>query len=145
MNKWKWINHSISLFFVVVFFCTCWAYLKESWSKVGIFVLLSGINFFLVSLLRIWVKKPRPLGFNRIDKPRDERAWPSRHSYSAFYIAMSSFGLGFPVFLLSMLMAMGLGYVRIYSRVHDIHDVLSGAILGVLLALVTRCLVSSLF
>ncbi len=105
--------------------------------------------FAAMSLLRRQLNEPRPYEVFDI-KPfipakdlKSGRAFPSRHTFSAFLIATLA-AVIFRTFwgLLPLALACVLGYIRVLEGVHFPRDVTAGAVLGVLAgALCTATLV----
>lgn len=98
-------------------------------------VLVTGISFVLVSVIRHIFNSPRPYtvyDFNPIvKKDKTGDSMPSRHVFSVFVIGMAFFyinpALGIIIFVDGLLMCIG----RVVAGVHFPKDVIVGAIIGI--------------
>ena len=99
-------------------------------------VLVTGISFILVSIVRHFANSPRPYtlyGFDSIvKKSKAGESMPSRHVFSTFVIGMAFFyiypSIGIIIFADGILMCFG----RVVAGVHFPKDVIVGAIIGIL-------------
>lgn len=100
------------------------------------FLLIPGLSFVGVSIVRKWINQPRPYEAwpisPLITKDSSGESMPSRHVFSATMISMCvlrvNFFLGCLCFLLTLLLAV----CRVLGGVHYPKDVLVGLFLGVL-------------
>lgn len=100
-------------------------------------VLVPGISFWLVTVVRYFINAPRPYEKFEIPPviPKDTKgkSFPSRHVFSVFIIAMTIFyghpGPGVVLMVIGVL----LGVTRVRAGVHEVRDVLAGAICGIVL------------
>ena len=94
-----------------------------------------GVMFFVVTLLRKIINRPRPyekLAIEPvIEKDKSGQSMPSRHIFSVFVIAMTFLYinpvLSVPFFFIGIVMAL----VRILGGVHYPSDVIIGAAIGI--------------
>ena len=101
-------------------------------------VLVPGISFALVTVLRKAINAPRP--YEVFDAspviPKDTRgnSFPSRHAFSIFVIAMTFCACCPLAWVGPVMLAAGvlLGVIRVVSGVHFPRDVVVGALLGML-------------
>lgn len=99
-------------------------------------VLVTGISFILVSIVRHFVNAPRPYTLYDFDsivkKNKAGESMPSRHVFSTFVIGMAFFYtypvIGIIIFADGILMCFG----RVVAGVHFPKDVIVGAIIGIL-------------
>lgn len=97
-------------------------------------VLVPGISFVLVTVLRKIINAPRPYEkFEMspvIEKDTKGKSFPSRHVFSVFIIAVTIFcshpGAGFLIALIGVAMAV----IRVLGGVHEPRDVIAGALVG---------------
>ncbi|MBW9212077.1 MULTISPECIES: phosphatase PAP2 family protein [Terrabacteria group] len=145
MNKLKVINYLLTAFFVLLAGWLLYLFSQQSFKKLIVYVLLSVINLGIVTLIRKVVNKKRPEK-NLLDKQKQGEAWPSRHSYSAFYVIFSSWFM-FPTWLSVFLFfpAISLAILRVKSKVHDYRDILSGMSLGIISGILVAYIVQKLF
>ena len=97
----------------------------------------SALFFLLISLLRRFIGAKRPYQETEVAPPRNGKddSFPSRHAYSAFYIATLSFYIA-PAFSYSLFPgAILLSLLRVARGVHFPRDVVAGAFIGVLAAI----------
>lgn len=102
--------------------------------------LTCGVPLVLLSVVRKWIDAPRPYEVCHLDPliPKESRgqSFPSRHVFSSFVIGTSLMYLhpvlGASLLLLGVLLAA----VRVVSGMHFLRDVLVGALVGVLSAMI---------
>lgn len=98
-------------------------------------LLVPGISFLLVSLVRRWINAPRPYEVLEIDplihKDTRGKSLPSRHVFSMFVIAMTFLWILPPLGAVLLVCGGVLGAVRVIGGVHYLRDVLAGAAAGV--------------
>lgn len=101
--------------------------------------LASLILFLTLSLMRRLFKKARPYQGGGTVPPRREKndSFPSRHAYSAFYIASLAFLITPAASYALLALAILLSAVRVLRGLHYPRDVVAGAFLGVAFATVT--------
>ena len=103
-------------------------------------VLVPAISFVLVTILRRMINAPRP--YEKFDIPpvieKDTtgKSFPSRHVFSVFVIAMTIYyshpGPGIILGLIGLAMAV----IRVLGGVHEVRDVVAGAVIGLLCGVV---------
>lgn len=101
-------------------------------------VLVPGISFALVTVMRKAINAPRPYEVFGVSPviPKDTHgnSFPSRHTFSIFVIAMTFCAVCPLVWAGPAMLAAGvaLAVIRVVSGVHFPRDVVAGALLGVL-------------
>ena len=101
-------------------------------------LLIPGISFILLSIIRDRIDAPRPYEVFDIapiiDKKTTGHSFPSRHIFSIFVIATTVFYFYPAAGLLIGLTGVALAINRVLGGVHFIKDVLVGAAAGILCA-----------
>ena len=98
------------------------------------------VTSFLVVAVKRTVRRARPSAHLQECVPPDQFSFPSGHTAAAFAIALAMFGV-YPLIVPSMLvLAMLVGYARMYLGVHYPVDVMAGAALGMLIGSVVALL-----
>ena len=104
-------------------------------------LILPACGFALVSLARMVIDRPRPYEVfgtaSAIPKETRGRSFPSRHVYSAVLISLLCLFMLPQKWIGGLLLAAAalMGAIRVFGGVHFVTDVLTGALLGVLTAL----------
>lgn len=103
-------------------------------------LLVPGISFVLLSLVRRLINAPRPYEALDIDplihKDTHGKSLPSRHVFSMFVIAMTFLWLLPPVGILLLICGAVLAAVRVIGGVHYPRDVIVGAAVGILAGII---------
>lgn len=94
-------------------------------------LLFSAIPFAVVSLGRALIPSSRPCGDSGISR-RARHSFPSRHAFSAFFIAMIAFQFSTVTAYLLLPSAILLSALRVLTKEHHPRDVIAGAFIGVL-------------
>lgn len=103
-------------------------------------VLVTGISFVLVSIIRHFIDAERPYTkYNftpMVQKEKKGDSMPSRHVFSAFVIGMAYMYVS--VFPGSVLLVVGTGMaiIRVIVGVHFPRDVIAGAVIGIIAGLI---------
>ena len=104
------------------------------------YLMMLGIPFVLVSLLRRYLGAPRPYEiydfFEIRPKDSEKNSFPSRHAFSIFAIGVATW-FAYPLFG-SILLTLGLlmCMIRVALGYHFPRDVITGAVIGVISSLV---------
>ena len=96
------------------------------------------IPFVLVSVIRVIINAPRPYEvlriFDNLPKNKKGRAFPSRHAFSIFVIATAALPI-YPILsVILLLLGAGLCVARVLLGIHFVRDVLAGAAIGIVSA-----------
>ena len=116
--------------------------INEGWlSEVFLrFTLIPLFTFILVTIVRAIINAERPYEKYSytpvVRKDTKGKSFPSRHTVSAFIIAMAFMYVDMKLGAIMLVVASVIGVTRVLAGVHFIRDVVSGAILGVLIGLV---------
>ena len=113
----------------------------EKGKKVAVLAIIALITgYFLTEILKYIVARPRPfdvLGGVRVLAPIGDYSWPSGHSVASFTVATiigKEYGLIY--FIIFIIFAGLVAFSRVYNGVHYPSDVISGALIGILIGLV---------
>ena len=126
------------IFYPLQLVCLC---INEGWSSPVFlrFMLIPLCTFVLVTVLRAVINAPRPYETYSytpvVNKTTSGKSFPSRHTVSAFIIAMAFLYIRPSIGVIMMMIAMGIAVIRVLSGVHFIRDVVSGAALGLLVGM----------
>ena len=90
----------------------------------------------IVTVLRALINAPRPYEVYdyspAVAKSTKGKSFPSRHTVSAFIIAMAFLYIDVKLGVIMLFVAALIGVVRVLAGVHFIRDVISGAAIGIL-------------
>jgi len=100
------------------------------------FMLIPLITLILVTVVRSIINARRPYEVYDytpvVRKATKGKSFPSRHTVSAFIIAMAFLYINAKLGAVMLIIAAAIGVVRVLAGVHFIRDVVSGALLGIL-------------
>lgn len=103
-------------------------------------ILVPGVSFVIVTLVRRWINAPRPYEALDIDpiihKDTKGQSMPSRHVFSIFVIAMTYLWVWPVMGVLLLVLSVVMAGLRVIGGVHFPRDVLVGALCGIVSALV---------
>ena len=102
-------------------------------------LVLSAIPFLLVTLMRRLFSVKRPYQDGTTPPPRrgTDDSFPSRHAYSAFFIATVAFRFASLASYILLPFAILLSVIRVALNLHYPRDVVAGAFLGVIAGIIT--------
>ncbi len=137
-NIVKYLCRFTPFIVVISYLCTILSLFINKNNKLLLFILVPASNFLFISILRKVLNKPRPYDlFNH--KPLVKytkgkgKSFPSRHTSSAFIIAISYFYLNNPLLGACMLItAIIIGLSRIIAGVHFPKDVLAAILISLI-------------
>lgn len=104
------------------------------------YLLITGIPFVLVTLLRRIASAPRPyevVDFLSENAPRKKAgdSFPSRHVFSAFVISFTVCHFANPIGIATLVFGIAIGACRVLLGIHFVRDVVAGAVIGILSAI----------
>ena len=103
------------------------------------FTLIPLCTLILVTVARILINAQRPYekyGYTPVvHKSTKGKSFPSRHTVSAFIIAMAFMYLDVKLGVIMLVVATIIGIVRVLAGVHFIRDVISGAAMGLVIGI----------
>ena len=98
------------------------------------FTLIPPGTFILVTILRAIINAPRPYEVYDytpvVHKSTKGKSFPSRHTVSAFIIAMAFLYVQTSIGVIMMFVALGIAISRVLAGVHFVRDVVGGAVMG---------------
>ena len=103
------------------------------------FTLIPLCTFILVTVMRAIINAQRP--YEKFDytpvvyKSTKGKSFPSRHTVSAFIIAMAFLYIQSSLGIIMLVIASAIAVIRVLSGVHFIRDVVSGAAIGVIVGI----------
>ncbi|NME83810.1 phosphatase PAP2 family protein [Clostridium sp. SM-530-WT-3G] len=105
--------------------------------KIILFTLVPAINFIFISLFRSYKNNTRPYDIYKFTpiisfQPGKGKSFPSRHTASAFIIAMACLYINTYLGLFMFVLAFIIGISRVICGVHFPKDVVSGMIISIL-------------
>ena len=127
--------------------CVLWLFQKK-WPRAIVLFAAFAVSGLLAQLIKNTVASPRPAPFfkangqlidavNGVELLQSHNSFPSGHTATAFALA-TSLVLLMPWWQkrwwLAFIVAVGIGYSRVYLGQHFLQDVLAGSVLGVLSA-----------
>ena len=104
-------------------------------------ILITGVPFVLVSLVRGLIDAPRPYEvytdiYTVPPKKRGGASFPSRHAFSVFAIGTELLFVYPSVAAVILILGASLAVSRVLRGVHFLRDVLSGALIGALCSVI---------
>lgn len=129
----KYLTDMIYIAFIYLLFQLI---LEHRYEELVRIVLVTGISFVLVSVIRHFINAERPYikyGFKPlINKEKQGDSMPSRHVFSAFVIGMAYLYINTALGIVVLIMGATIGVMRVLVGVHFPRDVIAGAVIGVL-------------
>lgn len=130
------------LIVVFCYFATLTTLLISKSEKLILFLLIPATNFIFITFLRKILNRPRPYDvFNHIPLVKytsgKGKSFPSRHTSSAFIIAISYFYINYVYLGLFMLIvAIIIGLSRIIAGVHFPKDIIAAIVISIIWAFI---------
>ena len=113
-------------------------YINEPVSAL-LLILAGGVPFVLVSIVRRIINAPRPYElydfYKVMPKAKRGRSFPSRHVFSVFLIAGLAYMVSVWLSVALFVVGVSLATARVFLGIHFIRDVVAGALIGVLSAI----------
>lgn len=133
----KIFSKFLPLLIVIIYVLSIFYLAAKKDSRIVLFILVPALDFIFISVFRNYKNKPRPYDiYNFIPlvkfEPGKGKSFPSRHTASAFIIAMACFYLNTYLGLFTFTIAFLIGASRIISGVHFPKDVISGMLISIL-------------
>ena len=104
------------------------------------------VGFVLVTLMRKAINAPRPYElytfYEKKPKKKNGNSFPSRHAYSALVIATLFFTESIAIAIILLVFALGMCVSRVLLGIHFIKDVVAGAIIGAVSAVIAHLLLA---
>lgn len=104
------------------------------------FTLIPLFTLILISVIRAVVNAKRPYEKYHytpsVNKNTSGKSFPSRHTVSAFIIAMAFFYIQPNLGIIMLCLATAIGLTRIFSGVHFVRDVVGGAAIGIIIGII---------
>lgn len=103
-------------------------------------IFIPALTLFLVSVLQFTIKRPRPYAADGAGiapfikkKKENSSSFPSRHTASAFVIALVFLPYFTAVGIMLLLLSFVMGYIRFALGLHYPSDVVCGGVLGAII------------
>lgn len=129
----KYLTDMIYVAFIYLLFQLI---LEHRYEELVRIVLVTGISFVLVSVVRHFINAERPYtkyDFKPlINKEKTGDSMPSRHVFSAFVIGMAYLYINTALGVVVLIMGATIAVTRVLIGVHFPRDVIAGAVIGVL-------------
>ena len=129
-------SYAIVVFAIYVFFMRLMSLVEENPTKILWVLIVTGIPFVAVSILRKIVNAPRPYEIFEFYKtnPKDKKgeSFPSRHVFSIFIIGVVIMSWNVMLGILLLVLGVVLSVLRVLLGIHFIRDVIAGAAIGTL-------------
>ena len=121
---------------VYLFFTHCLKLLAESPIYLIETLIITGVPFVALSVMRLMINAPRPYEllefYEKKPKNKSGRSFPSRHVFSVFVIGTVMIPTSAFLGVSLLVLGTALGAMRVLLGVHFIRDVVAGALVGVL-------------
>lgn len=122
---------------VLIYVCTIgYLYLKDD-KRLILFLIIPALDLIFVSIFRKVLNRPRPYDVYNYEPLTDYKkgkgqSFPSRHTASAFIIAMAFLYLNYTYGVIMLVIAIIVGMTRVFTGVHYPKDVIGGAVISIL-------------
>ena len=104
------------------------------------FTLIPFCTLILISVIRLIINAKRPYEVYDYEPPVNKntlgKSFPSRHTVSAFIIAMAFMYIQPSLGIIMLCLATAIGLTRILSGVHFVRDVVGGAAIGIIIGVI---------
>lgn len=107
-------------------------FLKATLVPLGVLILVTAIRYIINAKRPYEVYNYSPA----VKKDTKGKSFPSRHTASAFIIAMAFLYIDTSVGIVMLILATAIGITRVLSGVHFIRDVIGGALISILVGLI---------
>ena len=104
--------------------------LSEKLSAVLSALAVLTLSLCVARVIKIFIKKDRPLG--KLFIPTGRYAFPSGHATGLFSVTFFIFTESYTLGILALIISLVIVIARIKSKVHDLKDIVGGAIIGTL-------------
>lgn len=127
----------LPLLVIVIYFISIFYLIINRDSRIILFILVPAIDFIFISLFRNYKNNTRPYDIYNF-KPLINfehgkgKSFPSRHTASAFIIAMACLYINSYLGIFTFILAFLIGISRIICGVHFPKDVISGMVISIL-------------
>lgn len=138
----QWNRLLTGVVYAVYFIFMFWLLISKNESFIRI-LCTTAISFLVVSVFRKVFNSPRP--YEKFEEPsviakeKKGKSFPSRHVFSAFVIAVCFCFVNLWIGVLLLVSATGIAIFRVIGGVHFPIDVIVGAFVGILCAVIGMC------
>lgn len=131
---------SISVILVILGFVslTVSLLIGEKYTECAKLVIVTGVPFAIVSVMRKIIDCPRPYevfdleAFHKMkEKRKSGSSFPSRHVFSAFVIGIILLNYSWMLGTLVLLLGAFIGTQRVLLGIHFLRDAIAGAVIGI--------------
>lgn len=109
-------------------------YFRASLSECAVLLTTSALPFLAVSILRRFIDAPRPYELTSVfsDPPKKTagRSFPSRHTYSGFFVAVPVIFVNFAAGWVLLTLAFCMSVARVLLGYHFPRDIVAGGVMG---------------
>lgn len=139
-NKLKKIILFICKYFPYITFCLYPCVLIYLWFTKNDLLMITIIKplsaFLIVTIFRKIINRPRPyeiMNINSLVKHKKGESFPSRHTISAFSIALACLNVNLYLGIFTIVIACFISFSRILAGVHYISDVVTSILLSIII------------
>lgn len=113
------------------------AFLKFLFVPLGVLILVTALRYIVNAKRPYEVYNYTPV----VEKSTKGKSFPSRHTASAFIIAMAFLSIDTSLGVIMLLIATLTGITRVLSGVHFVRDVIGGALISIIIGIISFFLI----